>query len=98
MLNEHDTCLSRIVTGAESCARNYETHYNMKNIYQRGSLAFISLTCKNVICILQILPPTGAYPQRLKGKTFVPNYWNILVEPMGSDLMDFTNGLSHSFG
>ena len=35
---------------------------------------------------------------KLKLATCVSNYWNILLEPMGSALMDFTKGLSLSFG
>ena len=31
-------------------------------------------------------------------ETFVSKFWNNLLEPMGSELMDFTNGLSLSFG
>ena len=33
---------------------------------------------------------------RLKLETFVSNYWNIFLEPMGSDFMDCTKGLSPS--
>ena len=35
---------------------------------------------------------------RLKVKTFVSNVWIILIQPIDSDFMDFTKGLSLSFG
>ena len=35
---------------------------------------------------------------RLKHETFISNYCNIFLEPMGSALMDFTKGLSLGFG
>ena len=40
----------------------------------------------------------GGFHERLKHETFVSNYWNIFLEPMGSAFMDFTKGLSLSFG